>query len=326
MKQWFIYTCACLITALGASIGVQAAETLKLGHVYPTERYDHTCAVQIADQIGKRTDGRFEIAVFPNSALGNEEEMHEGLSFGTVNMVFGGTTFLAATYPPLGLEPSPFAFRNYEHWKAYSRSDLRRELERGYEETTGNKILGTHYQGFRYVLADKEINSPADMKDVKIRVPNAPAYLVFPRAVGANPTPIAYAETYLALQQGVVDMVENPVAGIKAMKFYEQRKVINLTRHMLSVVNTVVSGPLWKRLSDTDKKIFTDVATEVSENCSDEIHRLESVLLDEFRKSGIKVNEVDDFAAFEKAVEPYVTDPSKTAWTKAQYLSLKAIK
>ena len=97
------------------------------------------------------------------------------------------------------------------------------------------------------------------MKGLKIRVPDAPLYTMFPRAVGANPTPIAFAEVYLALQNRTVDAQENPLPTIDAKKFYEVQKYIKLTAHITDALLTIVGGPTWAKLSDADKKIFEAV-------------------------------------------------------------------
>ena len=103
------------------------------------------------------------------------------------------------------------------------------------------------------------------MKGLKIRVPDVPAYLAMPRACGANTAPIAFAEVYLALQNGTVEAQENPLTTIEAKKFYEVQKNIVLTGHIVDHLNTVISSGLWKKLSDEDSKIFSDVAQEAAE-------------------------------------------------------------
>ena len=99
------------------------------------------------------------------------------------------------------------------------------------------------YYGERQVTSNKKIEKPEDMAGLKIRVPDAPLYMMFPKAVGANPTPIAFAEVYLALQQGVVDAQENPLPTIEAKKFYEVQEYIVLTGHITDALLTIVGGP-----------------------------------------------------------------------------------
>src|SRR3979490_3503628 len=102
------------------------------------------------------------------------------------------------------------------------------------------------------------------MKGVKIRVPDAPLYTMCPRAVGATPAPSAFAEVYLALQNGTVDAQENPLPTIDAKKFYEVQSHINLTAHITDALLTIIGGPLWSRLSGSDRKTFAAVYKEAA--------------------------------------------------------------
>ena len=149
------------------------------------------------------------------------------------------------------------------------------------------------YYGARQTSSNKPIKTCADMKGLKIRVPDVPAYLAMPRACGANTAPIAFAEVYLALQNGTVEAQENPLTTIEAKKFYEVQKHIALTGHIVDHLNTVVSSGLWKRLSDEDKKIFSDVAQEAAARATAEIQAKEKELVDFFKEKGLTVSEVD---------------------------------
>src|SRR5947199_9652779 len=114
------------------------------------------------------------------------------------------------------------------------------------------------------VTANKEIKKPEDMKGMKLRVPPAPLYLMLAKSVGANPTPIAFAEVYLALQQGTVDGQENPLPTILAKKFYEVQKYIHLTGHITESLVTALGQPMLGKLSDAEKQIFAEVLTQAA--------------------------------------------------------------
>jgi TRAP-type C4-dicarboxylate transport system substrate-binding protein len=167
------------------------------------------------------------------------------------------------------------------------------------------------------VTSNRPISKPEDMKGLKIRVPDAPAYLAFPKALGANPTPIAFAEVYLALQNGTVEAQENPLPTIEAKKFYEVQKNISLTGHIVDSLLTVVSGATWAKLSDADKKIFADTLHEAAEKCSREIAATETKLAEDFKKRGINVITVDK-NAFRDAVLK-TTKPADLGYRQADY-------
>ncbi len=131
------------------------------------------------------------------------------------------------------------------------------------------------------------------MKGLKIRVPDVPAYRATPEACGANPTPIAFAEVYLALQNGTVDAQENPLTTIEAKKFYEVQKHIMLTGHIVDGLTTQVAPHVWTKLSDAEKKIFSDVALEAAARASAQIKKREAELVDEFKKKGLQIVQVN---------------------------------
>jgi tripartite ATP-independent transporter DctP family solute receptor len=288
-----IASCA-LLAAAAAPFGVAQAQTkLKWAHVYETSEPYHKWSVWAGEEIKKRTNGRYEVQVFPASSLGKESEINQGLTLGTVDIILTGASFAGNSYKPLGITYFPFIFRDAEHQLKYGKSDVFRELAKGYEDKTRNHITATTYYGARQVTSNRPIQKPEDMKGLKIRVPDAPAYLTFPKSMGANATPIAFAEVYLALQNGTVDAQENPLPTIEAKKFYEVQKNISLTGHIIDSLLTVVSGQLWGKLSDADKKIFTDVMQEAAEKTGREIIAAEARLTEEFKKKGINVITVD---------------------------------
>jgi len=162
------------------------------------------------------------------------------------------------------------------------------------------------------------------MKGLKIRVPDVPTYTATPRACGANPTPIAFAEVYLALQNGTVDAQENPLTTIEAKKFYEVQKHIMLTGHIVDGLTTQVAPHVWNTLSDAEKKIFSEVALEAAARASAAIKKREGELVAEFKKKGLGVHEVDR-QSFVDAVLKNVTVES-LGFDKKDYDRIVSIK
>lgn len=284
---------AALLGSLCLVGSLEAAEKIKFAHVYETSEPYHKWALWAGEEIQKRTSGRYDIEVFPASALGKETDLNEGLGLGTVDIIYTSAQFAGRSYGPIAISGAPFMFRDFDHWRAYTNSDLFKEQGEGYKGATGNEVIAMTYYGERHVTSNKAINTSADMMDLKIRVPNAPLYMMFPKAVGANPAPIAFAEVYLALQQGVVDAQENPLPTIKAKKFYEVQSHINLTGHITDSLLTIASGNIWNRLSNEDKDIFTTVLKEAAANCSNDIAQAEVDLIAWFEEQGVTVNKVD---------------------------------
>ena len=317
-------TALATVTFATASTGTFAQTKLKWAHVYETSEPFHTASVWAAAEIEKRTAGRYHIDVYPASQLGKENDINQGLTLGTVDIIISGSSFAAKTFPRIGVTYYPYTFRGVEHLLAYTKSDIYKELTKGYEEKSGNHIVATTYYGVRQTTSNKPITKCADMKGLKIRVPDVPAYLAMPRACGANTSPIAFAEVYLALQNGTVEAQENPLTTIEAKKFFEVQKYIVLTGHIVDHLNTVVSGGLWKKLSDADKKVFTDVAQEASAKASAEVAAREKELVGVFKAKGISVTEVDK-NDFRDTVLKNVTFES-FGYQKADWDKIQAIK
>jgi tripartite ATP-independent transporter DctP family solute receptor len=317
---------AAFVIATIVAAPAQAQTKLKWAHVYEVAEPYHTQAVWAAGEIKKLTNGKYDIEVFAASQLGNENQINEGLGLGTVDIIYTGTSFAGSVYKPLSISGAPFMLRDFDHWKAYRGSKLFRELAKGYEDKTKHKIVTLTYYGERMVTANKEIKKPEDMKGMKLRVPPAPLYLMLAKSVGANATPIAFAEVYLALQQGTVDGQENPLPTIMAKKFYEVQSHIMLTGHITESLLTIVGSHVWAKLTDDEKKIFQDTLTQAAAKASDEIRASEQKIADELRKLNKTVVQVDR-EAFRKAAVPLHNDASAGAgWTQAQYDEFQALK
>lgn len=309
---------------LAAPVQAQTPTKLKWAHVYEVSEPFHIWSVWAAQEIGKRTNGRYQIDVFPASQLGKETDINQGLKLGTVDIIISGSSFAARDYPPIGVGYYPFTFRDADHLLKYAKSDVFAELAKGYEDKSGNKITALNYYGTRHTSSNRPIAKCPDMKGLKMRVPDVPAYLAMPRSCGANTTPIAFAEVYLALQNGTVEAQENPLTTIEAKKFYEVQKHIVLTGHIVDHLNTVVSGKTWKSLSDADKKIFTEVTQEAAAKSTADIIKREKELEGEFKQKGLTVTAIDR-AEFLDAVNKNTTF-EQFGYRKSDWEKIQAIK
>jgi TRAP-type C4-dicarboxylate transport system substrate-binding protein len=161
------------------------------------------------------------------------------------------------------------------------------------------------------------------MRGLKIRVPDVPAYLAMPRSCGANTTPIAFAEVYLALQNGTVEAQENPLTTIEAKKFYEVQKHIILTGHIVDQLNTVVAKGTWAKFTDEEKKIWTEVSLEAASRASQRVKADEAKLVDFFKSKGLTITEIDRneyLAAVAKGVTFEQFGYRKADWDRIQAL------
>ena len=314
-----------ILALLAFSTAGLAQQKLKFAHVYETTEPYHTYAVWAAGEIAKRTNNRYTMDVFPASQLGNETQINQALSLGTVDLIYTGQAFAARTHPPLSIGGAPYMFRDYDHWKKFSQSPVLAELEDAYFKKGGNKPIAAFYYGVRHTTANKAINKPEDMKGLKLRVPDAPLYIMYPKVVGANATPLAFAEVYLALQNKTVDAQENPLPTIEAKKFYEVQSHINLTGHITEMLLTIVSGQVWNKLSAADKKTFEDIFKEAAAKATDEIAAAEIKLVDDFATKYKKNVVKSDRDAFKAVFSKFLVG-GDVPWDKALYDKVQAIR
>lgn len=300
-----------------------AQTTLKWAHVYEPMEPFHTESVWAAGEIEKRTEGRYKIDVYPSSQLGKESDINQGLTLGTVDIIISGSSFAAREFSPIGVTYYPFIFRDADHLLNYVGSDTYNRLTQGYEEASGHHIVATTYYGTRHTTSNRPIEKCADMAGLKIRVPDVPAYLAMPRACGANTAPIAFAEVYIALDNGTVEAQENPLTTIEAKKFFEVQKHIVLTGHIVDHLNTIVSKTRWASLSDADKQIFTEVMREAAERATNQIVEREQELVQYFKDQGLTVTDIDR-ADFENTVLEKVTF-EEFGYDKADWEAIRAI-
>jgi tripartite ATP-independent transporter DctP family solute receptor len=304
--------------------GARAQTKLKWAHVYETSEPYHKWSVWAADEIKKRSSGRFDIQVFPASSLGKESDINQGLTLGTVDIIISGASFAARSFPRIGVGYYPYTFRDADHLLKYAASDVFRELSDGYKAKTGIQMTAVTYYGARHSTSNRAFKNCDEMKGLKMRVPDVPAYMALPRACGANPTPIAFAEVYLALQNGTVDAQENPLTTIEAKKFYEVQKNIILTGHIVDSLVTQVGPHVWNKLSDADKKLFTDVMREAAKSATNDIRKREGELVDEFRKKGLTIIEVNRNDFRERVVK--AIDMATMGYERKDWDRIQAIK
>jgi tripartite ATP-independent transporter DctP family solute receptor len=301
-----------------------AQTKLKWAHVYEISEPYHTESVWAAEEIKKRTNGRYDIQVFPASSLGKETDINQGLTLGTVDMIISGASFAARNFPRIGVSYYPFIFRDAAHQAAFAKSPVFQELAEEYRKKSGIVITAYTYYGARHTTSNRAFSDCAGMKGLKIRVPDVPAYMATPRACGANPTPIAFAEVYLALQNGTVEAQENPLTTIEAKKFYEVQKNIMLTGHIVDALITQIAPHVWNKLSDADKKIFTEVTQEAAARASAQIVKREGELVDEFKKRGINVTTVNRQSFVDAVLKSFT--PESLGYERKDYDRIVAIK
>lgn len=274
--------------------------TYKLAHVYnPGHPWDEGAKLA-AKIIREKTNGMIEIQVYPSSQLGTEEQATEAVILGSIEIAQSGAGQIGNLFKPIYVCEMPYTFRDNNHVLLFSKSDIAKQMFADLEKEFGVKVIGTSSFGVRQLTANKTVTTPEDLKGFKLRVPEQMITMEYAKAMGANPTPIAYAEAYMALQQGVVDGLENPLSAIKNMKFYEVQKVINLTSHVTNVNFFLMNGKVYNGLDGQYQKIILDAFADASQLIVDILNEDDKKLGDFFKSQGLTVHQ-SNVEAFKKA-------------------------
>jgi len=252
MKNSKLLTGLCLGLGLMASSLSSAAEfELKLGHANdpdPKNSIFHAFALKFEELIETNSDGRIDVVIFPAGQLGGEQEMVRATQVGTQESALVSMNNLNAMAPSLGFFTLPYIFQSVE--------EGRRVIDRSFDKITewsvedaGVRVLAITDAGFRVLTnSSKPVTNLEDLKGLKIRVPPNPIMIGAFKSWGIDPIPMAWSETFNALQQKVVDGQENPVNVLLAVKFYEVQKYVTDIDYILQTGALVLSDDFYQSL------------------------------------------------------------------------------
>jgi tripartite ATP-independent transporter DctP family solute receptor len=304
-KRFLFIAIVGAMVMLGTQARAQQALTIKFGHSGTKVHQYHIGATFLAEQVEKNSGGKMKIEIFPDAQLGGERDLAEGTRLGTVEMaVAAAGSVLPLWVPEFQIVEMPFLFRDRAH--AYKTLDgvLGDELK-GLAEKKGLKVLGFWEVGFRNMTNTKKpIQEPADMQGLKIRVQQSKVYIEMMKSLGAIGTPIAFTELYSALQQGVVDGQENPIATIRSMNYFEVQKHLSLTYHTYTPGAVMVSPKLWNTLSADQKTVLQKSVNEAAQSQRKAVSDKEAEDLAFLKSKGMAVVEKPNAEAFRKATQP----------------------
>jgi TRAP-type C4-dicarboxylate transport system substrate-binding protein len=223
---------------------------------------------------------------------------------------------------------SAYLFRDANHLNAFWASDLGAQFKKQTEDQVKVKILGPTFFGTRQVglRVKKKINTPADMAGIKLRMPPGDAWQLLGRSLGANPTPMAFAETYTGLQTGAVDGQDNPLPNVQAMKFHEVMSQIVLTSHLIGYDLLAMNLKSWNGMGAAKQKAFQTAVDKALKWSTDEHLKREGELAEGFRKAGLQVYAPDVKAFREHAQKVYLTSPEAKDWPKGMLEKIAALK
>jgi tripartite ATP-independent transporter DctP family solute receptor len=281
---------------------------LKLAHGLNTEHPVHKGMVFMAEKVAEKSGGKMRIDIYPSEQLGTEKECLEALQFGALAMTKTSSSPMEAFVDEMKVLGLPYLFRDKEHyWKVLSGPIGKEILAAGIKK--GLKGLCFYDAGSRsFYTVNRVVNSPADLKGLKIRVQKSPIAMDMVKALGASPTPIDYGELYTSLQQGVVDGAENNAPSLYTSRHYEVCKYYCLDEHTMPPDVLLISPAIWNKLSAEQQKILQEAVDESVEFQKQQWIEFETMSLKEVQPKedkGVGVQIVrPDKQPFRDAVKP----------------------
>jgi len=295
-----------LVCAIGLGLGFPAlaAEKVNIG-IVTAPNFVHTiAATKFKEELDKAFPGKYEVIIHHSAALGSETQVLQQLQLGTVQMSVCTTGPVESFVPEIKALEMPFLFSSYEASDKVLDGPIGQDLLKRFDK---GGLVGMHFldNGFRNVTNSKRpVNGPDDLKGLKIRTMESPTHLAIWRAIGANPTPMAWPIT-TQLQQGVLDGQENPISVISAGKLNEAgQKYLSLTRHVYSALVFAGSKAFMDKLPAADRKAFVDAARTASLTGRRYVRENEASQLAALKAAGMQVVENPDLAAFRIKTEP----------------------
>lgn len=292
----------CLVFLFSSCNTEEETEIIRLGHGLDTSHSVHKAMVYMAEKVEEKSGGTLSVKIYPNQQLGSERECLELLQIGSLGMTKVSAATMENFAPEFKVLNLPYLFRDSEHRFKVLEGEIGQALLKSSES---KRLIGlTFYDsGTRNFYSDVPIESPADLKGLKLRVMPSQSAINMVKQLGGSPTPISWGELYTALQQGIVDGAENNLPSYYLNNHYEVCKYYSMDEHTAVPDELVISTIVWNNLNDQQQKWLKESAEESSVYQKKLWHESEEEALEGMRKAGVIIIHPDK-EKFRELVEP----------------------
>jgi tripartite ATP-independent transporter DctP family solute receptor len=272
-------------TALGKTI------ELKFGHVGAPGSLFLACADEFAKRANAELGDKAKVVTYGSSQLGKDRELLKKLRLGTVHFALPSTV-MSSVVDEFGVFEMPYLVRDRAHMRKV-RDEVFWSMIAPKVEDEGYQVIAVWENGFRNITNNvRPINVPKDLQDIKLRTPKGEWRVKMFKAYGANPTPMALSEVFVALQTGVIDGQENPFTQIYSQNFHEVQKYLSLSGHVYTPAYLLTGKKIWDGLPADVQEILKSTAVGMQEWVYETAEKMETDLLDKM-KGSVEINEVD---------------------------------
>jgi tripartite ATP-independent transporter DctP family solute receptor len=284
-----------VVAAPIATVAAEEAVTLQFSsQSVPADH--HTQAIyKFEELVEASSDGSIQVEVFDSGSLMDQNAEQTALLRGDIDMAYTSSQWLSERVPAASIVGVPYMITDVDHLYAVMDGQVGQDIFAAAIDEAGVRPLTSLYLGTRQLnLKDVgTIMTPADLEGVKLRVPDSPSWIAMGEALGANPTPVAFSELYLALQTGTVDGQDNPLPTNFNAKFYEVTDQIVLTGHLVNDVWPTINEEIWQSLSENQQNLVTEAWIEARDFATDIALQSEADLVSFFEEEGLQVYEPD---------------------------------
>jgi TRAP-type C4-dicarboxylate transport system substrate-binding protein len=313
--------------AIAASTAMPAfaqAQTLRFAAVFS----DKDIRADMIRMLAKDIEGIFKLEPYYGGTLFKQGTELVALQRDNLEMGNIAPQDFSKQVPAWSILTSAYLFRDANHLNAFFASEPGAQMKKMVEDKLKVKILGPTFFGTRQVglKPKKRINTPADLAGIKLRMPPGDAWQLLGRSIGANPTPMAYAEVYTGLQTGAIDGQDNPLPNVQNMKFYEVMSQIVLTSHLVGYDLLSVNLKTWAGMSPAQQKQFQAAADKAIAWSAGEHLKREAELAEGFKKQGLEVYVPDVNAFRAHAQKIYLASDEAKDWPKGMLEKINALK
>lgn len=267
------------------------------------------------ETVEKISDGNITVECYDSGTLFNQDTETAAVIAGDCDIIYSSASWLTTNSPWVSMFTAGYIFKSYDHMTKVLNGDIGRGAFQVIGDEQGIIPLGAYYLGTRQIslCEDKEIKTPADLNGVNLRMPNSDAWVFLGKAMGANPTPIAFNDLYLALQTRTVDGQDNPLPTVESAKFYEVQKSITLTNHLVDSVWPTINKAKWDSLTDEQKGWVMEGIEAGRKYCDETNLEKEKNLVEAFKEKGLSVYNADIDAFSKQVLDTYLLDKELTA-------------
>jgi tripartite ATP-independent transporter DctP family solute receptor len=278
---------------------------LQLAYASAEDTVTGVTVKQAKEAIEKTSKGKIKIEIYPNAQLGADRELLEGCQAGNIALVAQATSSQISFIPALAVFDMPSIFSDMDNASKALTGEFRKKIAAEYEKA-GFKLLMIAPGGFREMSCNKAIRKFEDFKGIKIRTMENPYHMAYWKALGANPTPLAFSELYIALQQGLVNAQENPYEVLIASKFVEVQKYVINTDHIMFMNTVIMNKQLYNKMPADCKKIINRCMNEASVYAVKSAIERAKAALAVIKKKGLEVIDLPatEHRKMQKAAKP----------------------